>query len=159
MNAGTSRFSAGRAIHLIDVENLCGASLPTCDQIREARRLYELVIPIGPTDHVVVASAHASLLAVGAGWPGARYLVRSGKDGADICLANVMLDEALAERYELIYVASGDGGLAPFVAELGRRGAHTVAVSRIQAISPHMRLAAVETVYLPRNVVVLSAIA
>ena len=149
MNARISPIDRVRAIHLIDIENLCGVATPTATQVEEVRWLYMKTISVGPRDLVVIASAHINCLAAGTGWPGKRYLVRSGKDGADVCLAEIMCDEHLAERFERVYIASGDGGLAPFVAHVATLGAHTVAVSRAASISVQMRLAANETVYLP----------
>jgi uncharacterized LabA/DUF88 family protein len=109
--------------------------------------------------HFADASAHINLLTAGMGWPNARYLVRSGKDGADIRLAEVMVDERIADRFDHVYIASGDGGLAPFVASLGAHGVRTVAVSRTTSISPRMRLAAAETIYLPNRGAAASATA
>ncbi|KGJ76933.1 hypothetical protein GY21_08820 [Cryobacterium roopkundense] len=148
MSSSLTRLKRGRAIHLLDPENLCGSSLLTEAMVAEMRGLYTSAVSVGPQDHIILASAHCSLLPMADGWPDARYQVRSGKDGADICLANIMLDENVADRFDHVFVASGDGGLAPFVADIARRGARVTVVSRRAAISARMRLAATDVIYI-----------
>ena len=148
MSKSLTRLKRGRAIHLLDPENLCGSPLLTNAMVAEMRRMYASAVPVGAQDHIVLASAHISLIQMADAWPGVRYQVRSGKDGADICLARIMLDEQLSDRFDHVIVASGDGGLAPFVAEIARRGARVTVVSRMAAISPYMRLAATDVIYI-----------
>jgi len=138
----------GRGIHLIDIENLCGASRPTLNQVKVARQRYMDMGLWREGDQVVVASSTGNYPSSAYGWSNARYLTRDGKDGADLCLAEVMTDENLENRYSRIIVASGDGGLAPFVAELARSGVHTVVVSYSDRLSRKMRLAAHKCVVL-----------
>jgi uncharacterized LabA/DUF88 family protein len=76
------------------------------------------------------------------GWPGARYLSQDGKDGADICLARVIVDEGIEHRFDNVVLASGDGGLAPFVAHLATKGLNTTVVSPANRLSRQMRMAA-----------------
>lgn len=150
MNRIKTQFGATRSHHLVDVENLCGEPLVTAESVARLRRQYFSTVRVGPLDQFTIASCHANVMATSAGWPRARYLVRSGKDGADICLAKVVVEEHLEDRFESVYFGSGDGGLAPFAAHLGQAGVRVTAVSRIRSISPHMKLAAAGIIYLDR---------
>jgi len=132
-----------RCIHLVDIENLVGEPCLTKQAVASARARYLSEVPVGPMDQVVVAtSSSQNLFASVQGWPGARYLEKDGKDGADIRLAEVMCGENLESRFDSAVIASGDGGLAPCVARLASRGMRTIAVSNSRSLSRQMRLAA-----------------
>lgn len=132
-----------RAVHLIDIENLVGAPRLTKQAVTIARYRYLAEISVGAGDHVIIAtSSSQNLLAAAQGWPGARYLQKPGKDGADLMLAEVIANENLESRFKSAIIASGDGGLAPSVAHLASRGVATTAVAHSQSLSHKMRLAA-----------------
>ena len=133
---------ASRCIHLVDIENLVGEPRLTKQAVESARTRYLAEVLVGPMDQVVVAtSSSQNLMAAAQGWPGARYLEKDGKDGADIRLAEVMCSENLESRFDTAVIASGDGGLAPFVSRLASRGMKTIAVSNSRSLSRQMRLA------------------
>ena len=146
--ASRGRSEFGRTIHLIDIENLCGSSRVTPDQVAEARERYEEAVPIATSDHVIVASSRGNLFSSSQGWPGVRLLARDGKNGADICLAEVIVEENVTERFQTAVVASGDGDLAPFVAFMAAKGMNTVIVSRADRLSRSMRVAAHKSILL-----------
>jgi hypothetical protein len=98
-----------RTMHLIDIENLSATALPSPTQVRELQRAYALRIGFGAMDQTVVACNHLAMANVGAGWIGARYLVRSGEDGADLALLDVITLENLITRFSHVTIASGDG--------------------------------------------------
>jgi hypothetical protein len=130
-----------RGLHLIDVENLLGTTEPGPAQARDLRARYLLLVGVGILDHVVIASSHRALKSTGGWWPGARYLVRSGPDGADLELFDVMDSERIAERFCRVTIASGDGGFAPGAASLVTAGCHVTVVSRRAALSRQLALA------------------
>ena len=132
----------GRKVHLIDIENLCGSPHPSRTQVAAARQRYEASVTLRDGDLVIVASAFGNLMSAALGWPGVRYLGRDGRDGADICLAKVIVDERVSERFDSVVMASGDGGLAPFIAHLAGWGLDTTVVSQRKPLSRQMRLAA-----------------
>lgn len=142
MNKKTIKgIKAKRSIHLIDIENLCRTGDLTVDLVAEVRAAYLDQILPGDEDLFVIASSHHNIEAVSFGWPGGFHGFRSGKNGADIVLAKMMVEDDLSDRFENVYLASGDAGLAPFASSLTSKGAHVVAVSRIESVSYAMRLA------------------
>jgi hypothetical protein len=130
-----------RTIHLIDVENLCGNARPSRGDLRAVRTRYESVASVGPDDHVVIACNHGVVLSVADEWPG-RLIARSGPNGADLALIDVVNTEAVADRFDHVVVASGDGIFAEMVARLTSAGAAVTVVSRPESLSRRLKLAA-----------------
>jgi precorrin-6B methylase 1 len=62
-------------------------------------------------------------------------LQKKGHDGADILLAKAMLEDDLENRFERVVIASGDGGLAPFVQSLVSKFKAVLVVSQPSAIA------------------------
>lgn len=136
--------TSSRTLHLIDVENLCGVPLPTREQVAQVRASYQAHIAEG--DIVVVASSHLAFLTVGWAWSGVRHLLRSGPDGADLALLEVLVLERVEERFGRVIIGSGDGIFAASVAELGRSGVPVTVISRPMSLSRRLRMAAHEVV-------------
>jgi hypothetical protein len=137
-----------RALHLIDVENLACSALPTMGEVRKLMVRYAELVGIGSTDLVVIACSHKALLSVARGWPGARYRVRSGPDGADLELIDVLEREQLAERFGRILIASGDGRFGDSAAWLAETGCRVTVVSRPGNLAVRLRLAASDVICL-----------
>jgi hypothetical protein len=137
-----------RGLHLIDIENLAGDSRPTLGQVGDVRGLYAGRLRFGAMDQVVVASSHLTLLAAALGWPHARYRVRSGPNGADLELLDVLLHENVAARFTHVMIGSGDGVFAPAAASLAAAGVWVTVVSRRDSLSAQLALAAREVIYL-----------
>jgi hypothetical protein len=135
---------------LVDVENLIGHPRPTLTQAANCCDLYEERAAVRSGDLIVVACNHGAALAVGLGWKGARLLLRSGQDGADRALLEVIAHETVEDRFASVVVASGDGCFAEPVASLGAIGLDVTIVSRPPALSRRLELAA-------RRVVVFDA--
>ena len=58
-----------RTLHLVDIENLAGAALPSRDQVIEVQGLYVARLGFGADDQVVMAASHLALLNAALGWP------------------------------------------------------------------------------------------
>ncbi len=145
--AARRRFPA-RTLHVVDIENLAGASLPSLDQVSEVQGCYLALLGFGSDDQIVMASSHKGLLNVALGWPHARYRVRSGPDGADIELLDVLLHEDVAARFTHVVIGSGDGVFGQAAAGLSDGGVWVTVVSRKESLSPGLARAARDVVYL-----------
>ena len=141
------RFPA-RRLHLVDIENLAGDSLPTLCQVRQAQGLYIDCLGFGAMDQVEVASSHLTLLNAALRWPHARYRVRSGPDGADLALLDVLRHENVATRFTHVAIGSGDYLFAEQAAHLAAQGVWVTVVSRRRSLSPRLALAAREVIFL-----------
>jgi hypothetical protein len=132
----------GRAVHLIDVENLVGSACFTCSDAALVHRAYESVAAVSNGDHLILASSHHAAPSAWFAWPhSARRLVRSGLHGADHALLEVIDRECLEERFDRIVLGSGDGIFALAAARLQACGCDVTVVSRRSGLSRHLRLA------------------
>ena len=150
MNKKTlSSIRKARTMHLIDIENLCMAPNPTFEQVKEARRSYLALMNPGENDQfLVTVSSKSNLEAVAFGWQGATLKVHEGHDGADILLAEAIVDDHLESRFDKVVIASGDGGLAPFVTHLKSLLKNVVVVSQPTAIAFAMRVSGAQVFYI-----------
>jgi hypothetical protein len=99
-------------------------------------------------DQVEVASSHLTLLNAGLGWPHARYRVRSGPNGADLALLDVLQHENVAARFTHVAIASGDHIFTDEVAHLAAQDVWVTVVTRRRSLSRQLALAAREVIYL-----------
>jgi hypothetical protein len=139
---------AGRRLVLVDIENIAGGPCLSAETVRWVKQTVTDAVHIGSSDHVVVATSHIGLLQVGCNWRGIRYVVRSGRDGADLALLDVLAEDIPA-RYQQVVLASGDGIFAPAVAQLAAAGVTTTVLGRRDRIARPLQLAASGVVYLP----------
>ena len=138
-----------RSVHLIDIENLCGESNPTTEHVSIARAAY--IDKVKPEEHdlfFVTVSSKSNLEAAVFGWPHASHSFLEGHDGADILLAKMMLEDNLENRFGKVYLASGDGGLAPFARSLIKNGAEVAIVSNPTCLSTLYRFLGAQVSYL-----------
>ena len=146
--AGARRRFPARRLHRIDIENLAGDSLPSLRQVREARVHYADSLSFGSMDQVEVASSHSTLLNAALGWPHAHYRIRSGPDGADLALLDVLRHEDVAKRFTHVAIGSGDHLFAEQAARLAAQGVWVTVVSRRRSLSARLALAAREVIFL-----------
>jgi hypothetical protein len=124
-----------RTLHLVDIENLAGLALPSRGQVSEVQGLYVARLAFGADDQVVMAASHLALLDAALGWPRARYRVRSGPNGADLELLDVLQHEDVAARFTHVVIGSGDGLFSQAAASLAARGVWVTVVSRRDSLS------------------------
>lgn len=137
-----------RTMHLVDIENLAGTGLPTESQVAGLHQAYTNRVGVGPMDQVVIGCNHNALPAAGHGWPGARYLIRSGPDGADTELLTVITAENVATRFTHVTIASGDHIFTWAAACLAAGGCQVTVVSLTTSLARTLRLAAQRVIYL-----------
>ena len=109
-------------------------AVPRPGQIRQAQRLYADCLAFGALDQVEIASSHLTLVNAALGWPHARYRVRSGPDGADLELLDVLRRENVASRFTHVAIGSGDRLFAG-AAHLAAQGVWVTVVSRRRRLS------------------------
>jgi hypothetical protein len=146
--AADKRQFPERTLHLVDIENLAGAAIPSLLQVSDVQDRYARLLALGTRDHVIMASNHRALLNAALGWPNARYRVRSGPDGADQELLDIIEYENVASRFAHVVIGSGDGGFGQAAEGLSRRGVWVTVVSRWGSLSPSLARAARDVIYL-----------
>jgi len=141
------RFPAQR-LHLVDIENLAGDPRPSLSQVRWVVGLYADCLAFGAMDQVEVASSHMTLLNASLGWPRAHYRARSGPDGADLALLDVLRHENVAQRFSHVAIGSGDHLFAEGAVHLAAKGVWVTVVSRRRSLSSWLAHAACEVIFL-----------
>lgn len=152
----TSRIAAGRSktplahgrqLVLVDIENLAGGACLSAGTVQSAKAALVATRQIRAADHVVIGTSHIGLVPVGSVWSGVRYVVRSGRDGADLALLDVMAED-VANRFESVVLASGDGIFADEVAALAAAGVPTVVIGRRGHTARSLHLVAAQVIYI-----------
>jgi hypothetical protein len=134
---------------VVDIENLAGTGVPALALVSEVQERYLARLDLGADDQVVMATSHRGLLDAACGWPHVRYRVRSGKDGADLELLDVLEHENVAARFSHVVIGSGDGVFGPPAAALAARGVRITVVSRRGSLAPGLaRIAGDCVIYL-----------
>lgn len=139
-----------RALHLIDLENLCGdpgAPPPVALGVLEA---YLACAGWRPGDQAVIAANARLVLGVAYHLPvpASVHAVR-GADGAELVLLAGAAPEWVAARFGRLCVGSGDHLFTDRVVEVRRRGVRVRVVSRADALSRRLAAAASEVCRLP----------
>ena len=149
IEAGRSKapFAHGRQLVLVDIENLAGGACLSGCAAQSAKVALVATGQIRTADHIVIGTSHIGLIPVGSVWSGVRYVVRSGQDGADMALLDVMAED-VAHRFEGVVLASGDGIFADAVAALAAAGVPTVVIARRGTLARSLRLVAAQVIYL-----------
>ncbi|MCT9934872.1 hypothetical protein N5079_32165 [Planotetraspora sp. A-T 1434] len=138
----------GRAIHLLDIENLTASPLPTMAGVARTMTDYRQQVQVGPMDQFVVGVNPRSLVEVGRVISGARFLTRSGPDGADSALAEMAVSDRVDLRFERVVIGSGDGYFADLASWLAAAGVHVTVVTRSGRLSWRLYAATSDITYL-----------
>jgi hypothetical protein len=142
--------TSDRTYVLVDTENINGGSDFTSGDVGKIRTLIESAVILPDGVQVAVAtSCGAALVEAGLGWPGARRVWNPGKDGADLALADIALNEDLVGRFDHVVICSGDGLFAIVARFLRAAGVRVTVVSRPEALSRLLACEAAEVVFLP----------
>lgn len=143
----------GRHLILIDIENLTASPSPTKTEVDSVIAELRSAIPNYDTDQRVVACSHHAAGSAAFAFPGARHLWRSGRNGADAALLDVLENEGVADRYDRVTICSGDGIFTDAAAWLARRGVDVTVVSRAGHLATRLHLAARYVTLLPATAV------
>lgn len=148
---GNDFFFVDRRFYLTDIENIVGGVPKLREQVTWAEKALTQAIAPRPGDHLVIGVSHASLLMTGTGWMGPRRVLepRSGPDGADHALLDVLHNENIVNRFPHVVLVSGDGIFSESIAQVARAGVRTTIVARHGSVSRRLRMAAHEVLYLP----------
>lgn len=140
------RLPVGRRLVAVDIENAVGGAIKAPESVAWTRRVLTHLGALAGGDTVVIGTCHRGLLPIGCTWTGVRYVVRSGPDGADLALLEV-LDEHISERFSEVVLVSGDGRFAEAVATLEGEGVKVVVVAHREGLSRRLAMAASQALY------------
>ena len=127
--------SAKRRLFAVDIENIVGCGKVTEEESRKVAHTVEQRYMLGSNDHVVVGVSHGKNAFAAKAWYGARLVFQRGKNGAYLALKHVLETEKIEERYDEVYVFSGDGIFAESVSMLKSKGVFVEVISEASRVS------------------------
>jgi hypothetical protein len=142
---------SSRHLVLIDAENLAGTADPTPEEVEIVREALADVVPDFETAQRIVACSHHAARTVAFAFPGARHLWRSGPNGADLALLDVLENEDVDQRYGRVTLCSGDRIFAASVARLAEADVDVTVVALQGHLSAQLHLAARHVVQLRKS--------
>lgn len=122
----------------------------TTEQASLAHLSVEDAVVLTGSEQVVIGTSHVGVVAAGLGWRGPRLVARSGENGADLALLEVLTEERVEERFDEVVLVSGDGIFTEAVAALAAVGVEVTVVAHPGRCSKRLRLAARHTVFFHR---------
>ena len=131
---------------VVDIENVVGGAVLTVDQAEGAHLVIEKVAGLSGCEQVVIGTSHVGVVSTGLGWRGTRLVVRSGENGADLALLEVLTEERVEERFDEVVLVSGDGIFAGAIAGLAAAGLKVTVLAPAGHCSKRLRLAAQRTI-------------
>ena len=131
-----------RHLLLIDIENLTASPAPTPSEVELIIAGLRACIPGFDHDQRIVACSHHAARTVAFAFPRARHIWRSGADGADLALLDVLETERVAERFQRVTICSGDGIFASTAARFAAAGTDVTVVSLAGHLAARLHLAA-----------------
>ena len=109
--------------------------------------LRDFVPGFDEAQHIVACSHHAAQT-VAFSFPSDRQLWRSGRNGADLALLDVLENERVDEKYAQVTICSGDGIFATSAAWLAGVDVEVTVVSLEGHLAARLELAARHVVFL-----------
>jgi hypothetical protein len=106
------------------------------------------VVPDFDQSQRIVACSHHAARTVAFAFPAARRLWRSGRDGADLALLDVLQHESVHQRFGRVTICSGDGIFAETAAWLAGVEVHVTVVSKKGHLAARLELAARTVIFL-----------
>lgn len=142
------RIQSGRQFVAVDIENVVGGAVHCAAMTTWAYAQVQEMACLAVGDHVVVGTSRFGMPHIGWDWPGARIVMQSGPDGADLALLDVLAED-IADRFDEVVLFSGDGIFTQAVAALGGAGVKVVVVAHPDGLSKRLAMAAGEVRLLP----------
>jgi len=133
---------SGRHLVLIDIENLAATATPTCEEVEMVRAALTAVLPDFRLVQRIVACSHHAAPTAAFAFPGARHLWRSGPNGADLALLDVLENEHVDRRFDRVTLCSGDGIFAASAARLAVAHVDVTVVALQGHLAARLELAA-----------------
>lgn len=141
---------AGRALHLIDIENLIGGPRAELPAIYQVRSCYLNTVPIREDDHFVIGANPQVAPFAAEFWPPAELVAMRGPNGADIALIERVKDVPfVASLYDRIVIGSGDGVFVHVAWAYRRKGRVVEVASRPRSLSRVLEAVASTVYFLP----------
>lgn len=142
------KLDSARHLFVVDAENVVGTPSVTNEAAQQMLRQLEEAFSTFSNAHKVIASSHYAARTSAFAFFGLRQIWRSGVDGADLALINVLANERVEQRFTHVTICSGDGIFADVASWLSSHGVHVTVLVGRGRLSARLALVAHEVVYL-----------
>jgi hypothetical protein len=140
---------AGRALHLVDIENLAGGPARVDVWFTPAVHEYLAVAEPNDADQMITAADISLWRRTAFDIPLGRYLPGRGPDGADHALLDAAPAEWVSSRFHRLVIGSGDHAFTDLALAVRSAGVEVVVVARPALLSGSLRRSADVVVALP----------
>lgn len=124
-----------RRLFLIDIENYCGKSTLTSEDVRNAKLSITRDFNLSEEDLVVIGTSHGhNCFISGTEWQGPRQVLMHGHDGADLALIKAS-HEYRIDTFAAVILISGDGIFAETAREARAFGRPIIVAARKTSMS------------------------
>ena len=150
MNNRTGEAKVNRAFTVLDLENQCGGAELVATFAQEVKRQFKsFALPVpGQTVVAVGNLAMAMYPQLAFDFAGARVMSRGGINGADICLCEILAEDANAKRSRYVVIGSGDRMFAEPASKLKQNGSEILVIGRRGTIAHELLVVANQVIYL-----------
>jgi hypothetical protein len=146
----TTRGLAGRALHLVDLENLVGDPDAGCEAVDAVLDAYVAGAALGDDDLVAVAVNHRmyrrACFSLDRGW---EIKLASGPDACDHVLIAEAPVDWVADRFDRLVIGSGDHIFVDLVQGVRRQAVPVWVVAQPRSLARRLAAAASRVVQLP----------
>jgi hypothetical protein len=133
---------------IIDIENAACTPSPEGPWVSHVQETLRDVLELTGDELVTVGCSHHAARTVAFAWQGGRRVWRSGPDGADLALLEVLEHELMAGRCEELTVVSGDAIFSEALAAFGALGIPTTVAAVRGHLASRSRFAAQQVIEL-----------
>jgi hypothetical protein len=152
------RALKGRRLVVVEIESIAEGAVRTTPLASWAKHQVAGVIALKQGEQVVVGATHRSILPVRMMWPEPRIVTGSRAEDVQNEILQVLQDEQIAERFDELVLASGNGVYAEAIASLAASGVEVTVVAWPENLSKRLRMAAAHLVLLERDMEVLGGV-
>ena len=124
-----------RKLIVVDIENAVGLSAVSERECQMVKSRIEQVYKPNAGDLIVIGVSHSNNVFPASSWNGARIKFRTGHNGADLALEEVLSNENVESRFSEVVIVSGDGLFAKQAARLKSLGVKVTVDSRPSQLS------------------------
>jgi hypothetical protein len=127
---------------IVDIENALSKPNFTTRDARMIRKFLTETVSLKDHEQVTIGTSHINAFETTRAWSNARVRYRSGPNGADLVLLDVLTNEGIEERFDEVVLVSGDGIFTDQVNRLRSLGINVTLVAPANGCATRLRLRA-----------------
>jgi hypothetical protein len=139
------RALRSRRLVVVEIESVAEGAVRSSALASWAQSRVEEAIALREGEQVIVGATHRSILATRMAWPQPRIVTGAHTEDVQDGLLQILRGERIAERFDELVLASGNGIFADAIAALAAGGVKVTVLAWPESLSRRLHLAAAET--------------